>query len=301
MKSPLDRLCATLAGLLAAGAAQAADPQRIPVTVLSAPPEVDGDLAEWGKTGWLKVAVAPTVKPEERAGLGLSAEDRNSTGKITVELKAGVKNNRFYFAARWPDDAPDTDLDVWVWNGSRYARSRRFDDMFALRFHLAGDYDRSMLSGRNYEADVWLWLAGRSNPLGIAEDYRHVISTRMIENAAEYTVKGVGTIYIKKHRDAGAISYRTRRPPREKAEDELPAIELVGDADGSFADVSAKGAWRNGFWQLEMSRALNTGHDDDVVLPAGGSATGQIAVFNHAGAENKSVSEPLLFDFSAIK
>ena len=46
---------------------------------------------------------------------------------------------------------------------------------------------------------------------------------------------------------------------------------------------------------LELARALDTGHADDVRFFAGQEITGQIAVFNRGGGQHKSVSEPLLF------
>ncbi len=298
MAHSLTTACALLALL---GSAGAAEPQHIPVPLLGHAPQVDGNLDEWGEDGWQRIAIAPTVKPEQRAELGLSAEDRNAVGRSEVAFKAGVAGDTFYVAVRWPDDGADTDLDVWLWNGHRYARSRRYNDQFALRFAMAGDYDRSMLSGKSYEADLWEWNASRGAMAGIAEDFRQVISTRIIENAAEYTVKGVGTIYIKKYRDEGHYPFKTVRPPRQKGADQIVAQEMKGGPDGSYADVRAGSRWQDGYWQLEMSRKLDTGHADDVVLPRGGRIVGQIAVFNHSADENKSISEPLDFDFSAVK
>jgi len=298
----MSRRLAVAAALLALiESVGAAEPQRIPVTPLERAPQLDGSLDDWSADGWQRIAIAPTVKPEERAELGLAAEDRNAVGRSEVVLKAGVVGDTFYVAVRWPDDGADADLDVWLWNGQRYARSRRYNDQFALRFAMAGDYDRSMLSGKSYEADLWEWSASRGAMAGIAEDFRQVISTRIIENAAEYTVKGVGTIYIKKYRDEGHYPFKTVRPPRQKEADQIVAQEMQGKADGSYADVRAGSRWQDGYWQLELSRKLDTGHADDVVLPRGGRITGQIAVFNHAADENKSISEPLDFDFSAVK
>lgn len=54
-------------------------------------------------------------------------------------------------------------------------------------------------------------------------------------------------------------------------------------------------------WQLEFGRALVTGQADDVPFKPGEKLLGQMAVFNRGSAEHKSVSEPLLFDFSALK
>ncbi|QRJ65809.1 hypothetical protein IWH25_18820 [Azospira restricta] len=290
-----------LAAVLAAAPAVAAPPQAVPVAVLAKAPAVDGNLDDWGRDGWVKVPVKPAVAANERAKYGLDGEDRNHTGAITVELKAGVAGGRLFVAARWPDDAADTAYRGWEWSGSRYVEGKARDDMFALRWHLDGDFDRSMLSGNGYRVDVWLWSAGRSNALGLAEDMVHEISTRSIDNAAEYAVQGVGTVYIKKHRDAGDPLYKAVRPPKTQGAERIESVELNAKAAGSSADVQAKGGWKGGFWQLELARKLDTGNADDRAFAAGGKVTGQIAVFNRAGDEHKSVSEPLLFDFSALR
>lgn len=294
-----------LAAALSPFAAKAADdsppPQVVPVAMLAKAPTVDGNLADWGKDGWVRVAVHPAVLPSARARFGLDGEDRNQTGSIHVELKAGVVGDRFYLAARWPDDAADTAYRGWEWSGSRYVEGKARDDMFAVRWHLDGTFDRSMLAAANYRADVWLWSAGRSNPLGLAEDLMHEVSTRSIENAAEYAVQGVGTVYIKKQRDAGEPLYKAVRPPKTQGAARIESFELNPKASGSAADVQAKGAWKGGFWHLELARKLATGNADDRAFAPGAKITGQIAVFNRAGDEHKSVSEPLLFDFAAVR
>ncbi|MCB1915703.1 MAG: hypothetical protein KDG52_08310 [Rhodocyclaceae bacterium] len=299
--NPPFRIAGLAALLLSAAASAQPVPQPIPVGMLESAPTLDGELGDWGASGWQQIAVAPTVKPEERSRLGLGAEDRNAVGKATVELKAGVHGGIFHLAVRWADDGEDSRGDVWSWNGRRYTRVRRHGDMFAVRFERSGDYDRSMLSGKSYEVDLWEWSAHRSQRAGIAGDYRHVITTALLDNAAEYTVEGVGTVFIKKFADRGHSPFKSARPPKTKQADEIDALTLSGKADGSFADVRAAARWRDGHWQLELSRALDTGHDDDVVLPAGGTIVGQIAVFNHADDEHKSVSEPLRFDLTAIR
>lgn len=296
-------LSAALAVGLAAAAQQglAADPpQVVKVAVLAEAPVVDGNLAEWDAAGWTKVAIKPAVDKTERVRLGLEGEDRNYTGSVTVQLKAGVAKGRLYLAARWPDDAPDTEHKGWEWSGGRYVEAKKREDMFAVRFHLDGDYDRTMLTAKSYRVDVWLWSAARTNPLGLAEDTVHAISTREIENAAEYVVPGIGTVYIKKQRDAGAPLYKVLRPPKEKGAAHLPSVEVAASASGSVADVAAKGVWKAKFWNLELSRSLATGNADDVSFKPGQKLLGQIAVFNRGSEEHKSVSEPLLFDFGDI-
>lgn len=291
-----------LGAALAAASLQAVAqaPQVVKVVALAEAPAVDGNLAEWEGAGWTKVTVKPAVDKAERARMGLEGEDRNYTGTLTVQLKAGVAKGRLYLAARWPDDAADSEHKGWEWLGGRYAEGKKREDMFAVRFHLDGDYDRTMLTTKSYRVDVWLWSSARTNPLGLAEDMQHSISTREIENAAEYAVPGIGTVYIKKQRDAGAPLYKTIRPPKEKGAAHLPSVELASSASGSVADVAAKGVWKAKFWNLELSRALVTGNADDVSFKPGQKLVGQIAVFNRGSDEHKSVSEPLQFDFGDL-
>ena len=108
------------------------------------------------------------------------------------------------------------------------------------------------------------------------------------------------TIYIKKSRDSGNAPYKLLPRPKEHRGDKLPFFE-TSTATGSAADVAAKGHWTAGHWQLEFARALVTGNADDAAFKPGQKILGQIAVFNQGYAEHKSVSELLLFDFSAIK
>jgi hypothetical protein len=297
----MKRLAATLA-LTLPGLVQAdAPPQAIPVSVLSSAPAVDGNPAEWGAAGWHQVKVKPALPKEERAKYGLDeGDDKNQTGSLTVQLKAAVHQGRFYLAVKYPDPTEDKEYKGWEWRGDKYHEGKKLDDMFAVRFHMGGDFDRTMLSSKDYKVDVWQWSAGRSNPAGVAEDMSHHITTKMIEDAAEYSLPGGKTVYIKKLRDAGTPPYKNLPRPKEKKGDKLPSFETQKPS-GSVADVAAKGAWKAGHWVIEFARAMNTGNADDAALKPGQKILGQIAVFNKGNAEHKSVSEPLLFDFSAVK
>jgi hypothetical protein len=276
-------------------------PLLIPVVLLGTAPKVDGDLGEWGATGWVKVPITPALEKSDRAKYGLDPnDDKNQTGSLTVHLKAGVAGDRFYVALKYPDSSEDTSARQWEWRGEKYVEGKQREDMAALRFHMSGDFERSMLSSKDYTVDVWLWSAARTNPSGLAEDMTHHVTTKMLDAAAEYESPEKKTIYIKKMRDAGTAPYKLLPKPRENKGDKLPLFELV-TSSGSVADVAAKGRWKAGHWHLEFARALTTGNADDVTFKLGQKIIGQIAIFNQGYAEHKSVSEPLLFDFSAVK
>lgn len=284
-----------------AAPAQVAAPQVIAVQPLAKAPKIDGKLADWGGAGWTRVAIKPALAKSERAKYGMDPEDdHNQTGSLSLELKVGVSGGRVYVALRYPDAAADTEHRTWQWRGDKYAEGKQREDMLALRFHLDGNFDRSMLSRQDYQVDVWQWSAARTNPGGIAEDAFHRMGTALQEDAAEYTPPDGRTIYIKKQRDAGTAPYRMLPRPKENRGEQLPSFEPASAA-GSAADVAAKGEWKAGFWHLEFGRALDTGHADDAAFKRGQKILGQIAVFNKGYAEHKSVSEPLLFDFAAIR
>lgn len=295
----MSRLLAAL--LLSPCLAWAQAPQVVPVTALPQAPKVDGSLGEWGSDGWVKVPVKPALDRAEREKFGMSPdEDKNQTGSLTVQLKAGVNGGRFYVAVKYPDDAADTAHKNWEWRNEKYLEGKQREDMFAIRFHMAGDFDRTMLTTKDYKADVWLWSAARTNPTGIAEDQVHHMTTAMTENAAEYSLPGGKTVYIRKQRDAGTAPYKMLPRPKENKGDKLPSFENLTPA-GSAADVAAKGEWAKGHWQIEFGRALTTGTADDASFKPNEKLLGQIAVFNKGYSEHKSISEPLLFDFSAVK
>ncbi len=292
---------ALIAALLLSLPLRAAPPLTVPVPALSKTPTVDGRIDEWGNLKWTKVAVKPALERAERTKFGLGAEDdHNLTGSLTVELKAGVADGRIFLALRYPDNQADTEHRPWEWGGDKYIEGRLREDMFAVRFHMAGDFDRSMLTTHDYKADVWLWSAARTDPQGLAEDQVHHITTSMLENAAEYSMSESGkTIYIRKQRDTGKPSYRMLPRPRENKGAKLAPF-ATQEASGSVADVAAKGIWSKGYWHLEFSRVLDTGQPDDVAFKPGEKVLGQIAVFNRGYSEHKSISELLLFDFSAL-
>lgn len=289
---PVLGLWAALAGLCAPPAmAQPPDGTTvILVQRLAAAPKVDGKVEDWGKAAWTRVTVQPADDKVEAKAVGASE----------VELAAGVTGGVFYLAARWPDAAADTDYRPWKWNGKAYKKTDDRDDMFAVRFHLDGAYDRCMITDKAYRADVWLWSAGRTNLAGLADDFVHLITTDLQDEAAEYKLPGGNTVYIKKQLDAGKAGWANTKAPKELTEPVLPGV-MPQPAEGSAADVAARGIWANGRWTVEFERKLDTGHADDVVLAPGGKLSGAVAVFNKSASENKSVSGLLIFDFSAIK
>ncbi len=284
----MKRFCPLIAVTFLLATNQVNAEQTIAVTPQSVAPVIDGDLSDW-PADWSKVSI----------DVALDGDKKNRTGALDVELQSMVVGDRIFIAARWPDANEDRNYKPWVWAKKQYKRGKDREDMFAVRFDMGGDFNSCMIAEADYDVDVWLWSAARTDPHSYANDMWHKITMNPIEDAAEYETEGGTVIYIKKGADEGRPGYKNAKVKKRKEfqGDELPSIDLSKEPKGSVADVSAKGVWKDGFWQLELSRQLNTGHADDVVLAGVDSIKGQIAVFNQGFAEHKSVSKELVFSF----
>jgi hypothetical protein len=255
-------------------------------TVMSVEPEIDGDISDWQTEEFQTIPISSAIKDDEK----------NRIGKSSVELAMRIVGDRIYFATRWADNSESLVYRPWVWRGNRYRRGKTHDDKIALRFEISGEYNRSMIVDTDYVVDVWVWSSARSNLIGMAEDQIHTISTKPIENAPEYEAENGKIIYIDRINDSGTHGITSRKPANRKVKTEtrLTSIEVVGPAQGSIADVSAKGVWKDGFWTTEFSRKLDTGNSDDRAFTSGDRIHFQLAVFNESQEEHKSISEPAL-------
>jgi hypothetical protein len=175
-------------------------------------------------------------------------------------------------------------------------RGPQREDRFALQFAIEGDYDTNWLSGRSFVADMWHWKASRSDPHGLAHDKLTRVGKRKQLRAAAIPGPGGETIYIARPSDAGDPLYTTRRYGKRR-EALMPKYELSSSVSGSIADVSARGVWRDGYWTLELSRVLDTGHPDDVVLHPGRDVAGGVAIFDRSRNDDHAVSSVLVFRF----
>ncbi len=275
---------AVVSCLFLLGVAQADDNfERFVVIPSDAAPIIDGALDDWDPALFSTISVTPAVKDD----------DQNLIGDANIEVAMTLVNDRIYMAFRWPDSTESDLFRPWEWKVSKYKRGKQRDDMLAVRFSLSDAYDRSMLAPVNYEVDLWLWSAGRSNFIGFADDYLHTIGTRYIEDAAEYEIPTGETIYIDRQLDAGTVGYDTSKPDlTTKTEQKVGSISANAASQGSVADVQAKGIWSEGFWTVELTRLLDTGNDDDRALTTESPIITQFAIFDNINAEHKSVSEP---------
>jgi hypothetical protein len=160
--------------------------------------------------------------------------------------------------------------------------------------------------------DEWHWKAGRSNPLGIIHDkyIDNTVDPEDVEAGHHGDGKGfysrnrnqdkTGPVYIEPApRDAADATFLFQR---EIAQGEaVPVASFTGaiaegtmvpgrildasKAVGDVADPKVKGVFRDGYWTLEIKRALKTGSDKDVQFDPANTYRFGVAVFDNSGHE----------------
>lgn len=259
--------------------------ETVNIGSLDTAPTIDGNDADWSQVSATKV----------------SLNNNKASGKAnipSVSVKSAVHGDSVYFLLQWEDDDMDDQHKPYVWDNKKgkYVAGPQREDRLAIQFAMSGDYDVNWLSGKAFTADTWHWKAARSNSLGLAQDKMTVISKDPIKKAYKGKAADGSTIYIKRPSDKGSKFYKTKRYS-SKEKDMMPKYINAASASGSVADVKAKGVWSDGKWTLELSRKMNTGNGDDVAFSSGQMVTGGIAIFDHSGDDDHSISHLLSFQF----
>ncbi len=259
--------------------------QIITIAPLASAPVIDGSGLEWAAQPVQVVALTPTVKHTH-------VETRQ------VEIKAGHYQNRVYFWLRWQDSEPDALHKPYQWDEKkqRYGRGPQREDRLAMQFEISGEYNTNWPLAQDFVADMWHWKASRSNPIGLAHDKKTTLSSQKLLRAASLKAADGSIRYVLRENDQGTPLYSNKRYAT-KQQEIMPKYQLNPHTRGSIADISAKGIWAGGYWQLELSREFDTGHDDDVLFTLGQALRGGIAVFDRGENDDHAISETLIFQF----
>jgi Ethylbenzene dehydrogenase len=283
---------ALLPGLMIAFATVAAGPafsapQTLTAHALDHPIRLDGQIDDWQ-------GVAGTIVPLSGAG-----------GADRVELRAAIRGDRIYLLAVWDDPSESNLHKPYQWSeaSQAYEKTEAMEDRFALSMQMSGAFTANKLDGSEFTADVWHWKAHRSNPAGLAHDKWWRVSRAPFDGSRAFETPSGETVHLARPSDAGDQLYKVVRY-HIKQREVMPLYEVNREVRGSIADVDAKGVWRDGRWYLELSRRLDTGHDDDAPIPANGTMPFAIALFD--GVSNNlvdggmhSVSELLVLETRA--
>lgn len=258
--------------------------ESIPVHVLSKPPVLDGDGQDWSE---IEATIVPlkNIHPE------------SSIATRDVAVSAGTFGGYIHFYLVWDDSTHDISHKSWVWDKAKkkYVRGSDREDRMAMQFEISGDYTTNWFSGNEFHADMWHWKSSRSNPLRVVHDKSTQISKGKLPRAYTQTSDSGETVYLTRPSDSGDRLYISKRYHAYQG-DRLPKYDMAKSAQGSVADVEAFGYWNDGKWHLELRRAMDTGHADDVVFKTGMSVKAGIAIFDRSESSDHAISETLTFN-----
>jgi hypothetical protein len=175
----------------------------------------------------------------------------------SFDFASYVFGDRIFFIIEFSEQCERRSHKTWIWNPIKqhYCEGDDRETNFSLTIE-----DESAKF-----ADLWFWRSFISDPVGIAEDmhlFRYVSAVKKKKNIIK--------------RDAGNISWDTKYYD-EFVGEKLPRFQHK-KATGSYADVSARGIWKNGRWRVLLSRKLDSGQDDDIAFIHGHSYL--ISLFN---------------------
>lgn len=177
-----------------------------------------------------------------------SDQEWKTFGKL--EYKASSDGSRIFFVVKFNSPSPNSEERRWVWNQASgiYVPGKESED--TLNIVIAPG-----TGGASLFADLWVWRAGRTDPMATADDL-------YISYDSEDAVPQIFP-------DKGQCSWYSRYFSAY-AGDIIKRFYLRKPS-GSAADLSAKGAWKDGIWTVEFSRKLDTGNIDDFRLVMGES------------------------------
>jgi len=275
-------LAATVAGACAAPSPDAVSERRILVAAAAdAAPVLDGraDDPVWERAEELEVKL------------------RTATASVESRVRAVVHAGTLHLLVRWRD--PTEDREHKLWTQQPFAADRKWtfavgperEDVLAVAFPISGEFTADMTSPLEAVWDVWHWKAGRTDPAGFAMDRSHVYSfTGHGGRHHVETLPDGRKLHITRPEDAGTSVTKSLPAPSGPTQTNRLPQYVPQEPSGSAADVRAKGAWADGWWTVELSRALSTGHADDADLSGNEEVLFALAVLDHAEDEEHATS-----------
>lgn len=261
-------------------------PVKAEAVELDDEPTLDGRDLEWEGVPEAVVPLWPTVE----------RDPDNQLGPVDLHLKAGLFGDVLYLRFQWPDPLPNATHLSWVWDFTRnsYRPGSDLEDRLAVRFGWSEGFSACPLAGSPHRADLWLWRAARSNPVGYAVDAVQVVSDSPISGGHPWRLPDGRVRWLAFKLDGGEEFTYTKTYSGYRG-DIVPKfiVKKAEKLSGSRMDVEAKGIWLDGFWTLELARSLDTTSPDDVLFRRGEVVELSISAANQGAGAHESVS-PLI-------
>lgn len=224
-------------------------------------------------------------------------------GEVTASVKALYSETDLYLLIRWKDSTESLNR-LYEFDGTQWKEREGDEDRLGILWNMNDsikDFEKKgcfvlcheegkymQTNAPNERGDIWHWQAQRSNPVGYADDqiltnkmHKHYHGTQLHESGRFNDKREWGgfsnnwdkatkspKFMFKDRTQSGPILIRPEsvKIPKDAVFQKgtiLPR-EVLGKPHGSRGDIEAKGVWNKGTWTLEIKRALDTGHEDDI-------------------------------------
>lgn len=217
------------------------------------------------------------------------------TSQRLIEMTAVHDGVNLYMRIKYRDGAPSITHKSWTWSAQKdfYLQGLDREDMFVIKWSMQGqNADISLRHAKPHTADIWFWKACRTNPMGYFDDKRHEMTVDWVDKSLEIKAEDGTVGHLRRIGDEGKQCYAELFPANFTRQ-YLPRYTMQ-EPEGSRGDVKGKGVWKDGYWTLECTRKLNTGHDDDLQMEQGGQYLFGVACYEIAGTPiDLSYSQPL--------
>jgi hypothetical protein len=256
--------------------------------------------------------------------------------KASVATKAVYTAEAVYFLFKWQDPTLSVVKEAWEYDGSQWAHKEGNEDRISLLFEInrinnfatkgcaivchAPPGAATAKGGRFGTAtaaekgDLWHWKAARSDPAGVAEDTW--LTQISADKGGRKGDAGKGGDQANMTEDKSAPKYMLA-PGKPLGKNGIllaaHAVEIpngtafkAGDTltyrmplahEGSRGDIKAESRYADGGWTVMLSRALDTGNEDDVAFDVRRKYNFAMALFDDSGDENSYDSEVITLQF----
>jgi len=256
--------------------------------------------------------------------------------KASVATKAVYTDQAIYFLFKWKDPTLSVVKGAWKYGGSKWEHQKGNEDRISLLFEINrinnfatkgcaivchvppgasnaknGKFGTSTAAEKG---DLWHWKAARSDPAGVADDTWLTKITD--EKGGRKSDDGSGGDQRNMTEDKSAPKYMPAPGQTLGKHDILLAAHAVeipsdmvfktGDTltyrmpkkhEGSRGDIQAESHYAGGGWTVMLSRALDTGNEDDVAFNTRRKYNFAMALFDDSGDENSYDSEVITLQF----
>lgn len=299
--------------------ASAAAPAAKPHTLTAV--KVDAVAADATATFW---ATAPVLTVETKGAY------EGAAAGPAVSVQAVYDTQSIALRFEWADADESIMKHAWTWDGSAFTASGD-EDRVQLLWSIDNDPDFASKgctgACHNMDADqakwwmgseradvrydLWHWKAARTNPVGQSDDQwisvledladmessRHGDAKESGGYADNLNAAADGPAFMHGSDLKAALILSGEEVALDTSKlaqgDVVPGF-VIAPAVGSRGDLTAQGSWQDGKWVVVLMRALDSGHDDDVVFTPPKSYPFGLGVTNNSGGTDHTVAPEVL-------